>query len=280
MRWVICALAALALPPCAFAGDYDTLRGSEQPVAPAPFTRWAGFYAGGQFGFGDTKASFGNATQAPIAYVLRQTTLESQLSPSAWPVLGTATNGTQNYGGFVGYNSQWQDLVLGLEANFTHTTVAINAPSYPISRITSDSFGNSYLVNINGNGSLSNLDFATLRARAGWVLDNVMPYGFVGFALGRTDLNVSANISGLESLAPNSAACLQTGAAPCIPFAFSASVAKNSDLLYGFDIGAGIDWAITQNIFLRGEWEYVQFAPVEGVLVAVSSARVGGGLKF
>ena len=32
-------------------------------------------------------------------------------------MLGTANNSTIGYGGFVGYNTQWQDLILGIEAN-------------------------------------------------------------------------------------------------------------------------------------------------------------------
>jgi len=43
MRSVICALALLALPTSAFAGDFDILRG---PVS----VDWSGFYAGGQIG--------------------------------------------------------------------------------------------------------------------------------------------------------------------------------------------------------------------------------------
>jgi outer membrane immunogenic protein len=279
MRWVICALAVLTLPPCALAADYD-LRGSEPAVGPAPFTRWAGFYAGGQFGFSNAKGSFNNATRDPIAFVLRETTLENELSPSSWPVLGSANKGSATYGGFVGYNSQWQDLILGLEANYTHTTISMVAPNFPISRITSDSFGNTYQVNLSGSGALSGLDFGSLRVRAGWILDNFLPYGFVGFAAGRTNLAITANIDGIENPPSNGGACLVTNSPPCSPFAFSATAGKSNEYLYGFDVGAGVDWALTQNIFLRGELEYVQFAPVDGVVVAISSARIGGGVKF
>ena len=56
MRWGICAAVLLALVPRAFAGDYDILRGS-QPVGPATFTRWSGFYFGGQLPSVDTLAT-------------------------------------------------------------------------------------------------------------------------------------------------------------------------------------------------------------------------------
>ena len=55
MRWVICALTALTLASPAFAADLGILpgpptgrAGGSLPVGPATFTRWSGFYFGGQ----------------------------------------------------------------------------------------------------------------------------------------------------------------------------------------------------------------------------------------
>ena len=38
--------------------------------------------------------------------------------------------------------------------------------------------------------------------------------------------------------------------------------------------------AVTQNIFLRGEYEFIQFAPVANITATISSVRVGAGFKF
>ena len=59
MRRVICALTVLALASPAFAADLDLdiLRGS-QPVGPATFTRWSGFYLGGQLSYSDANVDF------------------------------------------------------------------------------------------------------------------------------------------------------------------------------------------------------------------------------
>ena len=38
--------------------------------------------------------------------------------------------------------------------------------------------------------------------------------------------------------------------------------------------------ALTQNIFVRGEFEYIQFAPLASINVSIVGARVGAGLKF
>ena len=47
-----------------------------------------------------------------------------------------------------------------------------------------------------------------------------------------------------------------------------------------FPVGGGLDWAITQNIFLRGEFEFVQFAPIANIVASIVSGRIGAGFKF
>jgi opacity protein-like surface antigen len=269
MRWVVCVALLLALVPRAFAGEYDILRGA-QPVGPATFTRWSGFYAGGQYGWSDANADFSNATSGPVAYALRFTTLESQDSPSTWPVLGTADHGSSAFGAFAGYNTQWQDLILGLETNYQHTLVTLKAQNNPIARVV-PAGSDTDTVSITGSGSVSNLDFLSLRARAGWVLGNFLPYGFVGFALGRADIAVAANVSVLQC---------PSGGGACGSFSFDGSAGKSGELLYGFAVGGGMDVALTPNIFVRGEYEYTRFAPIANVLLTVTSARVGAGFKF
>ncbi len=186
-----------AAPPPAF-DDFDALPGS-QPFGAPRYMDWRGFYIGGQFSYSDANANFSNATQAPIAYSLRETTLENEITPSNWPVLGSANHSAAGFGGFVGYNIQYDRLVVGFEANYDQASLSLAAPNSPISRITpADSQGNNYLVNITGSGAVTNLDFGTLRARAGWALGNFLPYGFAGFALGRADVNVTETTSGLQ----------------------------------------------------------------------------------
>jgi opacity protein-like surface antigen len=111
--------------------------------------------------------------------------------------------------------------------------------------------------------SVSNLDFLSLRARAGWALGNFLPYGFVGFALGRADIAIAANVSVLQC---------PSGGGVCAPFSFAGSAGKSGDLLYGLAVGGGMDIALTPNIFVRGEYEYTRFAPIANVLLTVTSA--------
>lgn len=279
MRWVICALALLALAPPALADDFDILRGT-LPVGPATFTNWSGFYLGGQFGYGNANADFSNATQGLVGFSLRETTLENEQAPSQWPVLGTASSNSTGYGGFVGYNTQWQDVILGVEGNYTHTFFTTTSSPVPISRSVSAG-GNTYDVTVNGAGSLDITDYASLRARAGWIVGNFLPYGFAGVVLGRGNYSVSSLVNGQENpSSPPVVPCDYTKAPTCVDFYYPNNTGQTGALLYGVSIGGGLEWALTQNIFLRGEFEYVQFAPVSNIVASIIGARVGVGLKF
>lgn len=273
MRWVICTLFVLAFMPRASADDFDVLRGS-QPVGPATFTRWSGIYAGGQFSYGQAAANFANATAPLVGFSLRNTQVEQQATPSQWQVLGRDTSNAFGGGGFLGYNTQWQDLILSVEGNYTHTSFSATSTSSPISRLVS--VGNVSTVTISqGNGHLDLTDYAELRGRAGYVVGNLLPYGFVGFVVGRGNYSVSATTD---------ATCTNPNPPPsnleCQGFPITSSASNSNAFLYGGSVGFGLDWAITPNLFLRGEFEYIAFTPLASINVSVINARVGAGVKF
>lgn len=273
----------------ALAADYDLpiLRGSSQPVAPlapvttvgpATFTRWSGFYFGGQFGYNEANANFADATQPLVHFSLRELTLENVDAPSQWAVLGRGSDSAFGGGGFIGYNTQWQDLIIGVEGNYTRTNLVTNAPTTPIGRITSAG-GASYSVFLSGAGSLDLTDYATMRARAGWILGDFLPYGFAGFAVGRASYSVTTLVYGQQSTQTPPFPCTDNGGS-CINYSYANSAGQSSALLYGLSVGVGLDWAMTQNIFLRSEFEFIQFAPLANINVSIVGARVGAGLKF
>ena len=49
---------------------------------------------------------------------------------------------------------------------------------------------------------------------------------------------------------------------------------------YGYTVGVGFDFAVTSNIFVRAEWEYVQFSAINDVRVSMNSGHLGVGVKF
>jgi opacity protein-like surface antigen len=291
-------LASLLSP--AFAADYDLpiLRGSQTPlpvapattVGPATFTRWSGLYFGGVVSYTTTSADFINTTAPLIHFSLRSTTLEQQVAPSGIAVLGRGSDVGFGGGGFFGYNTQWQDLILGVEATYNHTNLNTTAASSAIARIF-PSLNNE--VALSATGRLDLTDYAEARFRAGYIVGNLLPYGFMGVAVGRASYSVTtlADVaqftpSGAPFLVPNYT-CIGTGggvtlnaAGLCQDFPFSNSVGQNNALLWGFSVGAGLDWALTQHFFLRGEFEFVQFAPISAINLALFSGRVGAGYKF
>jgi outer membrane immunogenic protein len=298
MRRVICAaFVALVLPQAAFAGDYDVLRGSwqpvgpapvTQPVGPAPFTRWAGFYAGGQVGYTSSSVTFSNAANSDLAFILRDTTIENDQHISEWPVLGSRNPASMSYGAFIGYNVQFQDVILGTEFNYNRLNLAATS-SDVLTRSFTDSTslpaGHHYLYTVTASAlaSMHLTDTGTFRARAGWVLDNLLPYAFVGFAMGRTDISNSGTVAFTAVDVPDVQTPPTPQLTPLNPLAFGPVTQGNQQsgqFVYGFSTGFGMDVAVTQNIFLRGEFEYIYFAPVQGTQISMESARIGGGVKF
>jgi opacity protein-like surface antigen len=262
-------LLALLFAPSAFADDL-----AWPAAVPTKINGWAGFYIGGQVSYSDAGGDFSKTTQDPVAFALRETALENQVAPSSWPVLGKTNHSAAGFGGFAGYNTQYEKFVLGVEANYDHAGLSLTAPNSPISRMTAAG-GNTYLVNITGSGTMTDLNFGTLRARAGWALGNFLPYGFAGVALGQSNVAIASTVSGLQN-PPVAGACV----APCVPFSFTGNAGRSSEFMYGFAVGLGLDVALTPNVFLRAEYEYVQFAPVAKLIVDVNSIRAGAGFKF
>jgi outer membrane immunogenic protein len=300
MRWVICAAVVLVFAPGAYAQDFGpALRGPE-PVTQPGYPNWGGFYAGGDVDFGGGNVNFSNASRAPLAYALRDTLVEQNFDPSSWPLLGSASVQSTFLGGFAGFDTQWEDIVLGAEVTYAHPDVTATAPGTPMGRTYTeapDSTGAITEYDIDGSASatLHLTDYATLRARAGWAVNNIfLPYGFVGFAVGRADYTSSSIVSWTTATSSPQTYLVGTQVItipaqdPVIPCAgnetcesFAAGNAETGNAwLYGFDAGIGVDVAVMRNVFLRGELEYVHFFPMRGITLDFATASAGVGFKF
>jgi opacity protein-like surface antigen len=268
-------LLAFAFAPSAFADDLSWLTGPQASNVPV-VNGWAGVYIGGQAGYSNAGGDFSKTTKDPIAFALRNTTLEGQVMPSNWQVLGQANHSAAGFGGFVGYNTQFERLVLGVEANYDQANLSLIAPNSPISRRVTAG-GTPYDVTVTGSGSVSDLNFGTLRARGGWALGNFLPYAFAGVAVGHANVNIVGTTFGVQN---PPLGCPPGTNPPCVPFSFTGTAGKNGEWLLGFTVGGGLDVALTRNVFLRAEYEFVQFAPVANLVVSVNTVRGGLGVKF
>jgi len=262
-------LAESAAPSPALGDNFDPLTGS-LPAGPIHRSGWQGFYVGGQLNYTAGSADFSKATQGPVAFNLRNTTVEQNEMPSSWQVLGTGTRTAAGFGGFVGYNFEYltpnAKVIMGFEANYEQASLSFYAPSSTITRFLPNEQD---LVTISGSGSVTDLNYGTLRARAGLALGNFLPYVFTGFALGRANVNIA-----------ETTVLVQESTTPFEVFPFSGSKGMNGQWLYGATVGTGLDVALTPNIFLRGEYEYVQFQRAAGTTIELNTARVGAGFKF
>lgn len=275
LRLCIVAVLLFALTPRerAQAADWldSPLRGSLPSSVPV---RWEGFNFGVSAGVSNMNTDFGNSTSGLIAYILRNTEVEDQFAPSNWTALPSNTTNGRQYGIFLGYNWQWDELVTGFDVAYNRSTSMAASASDTIARqvvTTPDNVNNS--LTITAQSSLQLIDYATMRVRAGYAMGQFLPYAAIGAAVGRFNYANTATVRNVGT---------PPGGSPILPFDVTdtQSSAKNNAIIGGFTVGLGVDVALAPNIFARGEWEFVAFAPVNGIRASINTARAGIGVRF
>lgn len=251
--------------------DDSWLRGSFTTESPG-YMRWDGLQFGAQVGLSSMSADFGNAGSTQIAYILRNTTLQNEFAPSNWTTMPKVVTNSKQFGGFIGYNMQWDALVVGADIGYNRMTSMEAGASDSIARQVITSDGTTHNVYINTAASLKLIDYATFRARAGYAFGQFLPYAMVGAAVGRFNYTTSATVMDVWS---------PKGAAPWTTFGPNTqSDSKDNAFAAGFLVGLGMDVALLPNVFLRGEWEYIAFGAVNGIRSALNTGRVGVGVRF
>lgn len=248
----------------------DVLRGPILEGVGAPAMDWTGYYAGAHVGTGTADMNFLHATDDIVGQMLHGLTMESAGGISRWPLMGKMSNKGNGWGGFVGYNAQWGQAVLGVEINYLKGEFGGSDSGSMGRRFT---VGNlEYNVRATSAASIQIHDMGSIRGRAGYAVGNFLPYAFGGVSLGLADIYRAASVSGSErdvvTLPPPAS----------IPFNYSQADVQNGHFIYGYAAGLGLDWALFGNAFLRAEWEYLKFtAPID---TSVNTVRVGAGMRF
>jgi outer membrane immunogenic protein len=251
--------------------DLPVLRGAFPEGLTAARTNWEGYYIGAQAGVGESDMNFTGSTQNIAARLLSGLALEQADQVSSWPLLGKTSQRGNGWGGFAGYNSQWDDVVIGVELSYIHGKFG-GTQTGSMGRSFVDSNGYTDSVTYNATGTMSITDVGTLRARAGYAVNQFLPYMFGGIALGQADIVRSAHIFGFETNA---------SAAPgftYLPIEYSATSAQYNHLIYGYTTGLGVDVQLLAGLFLRAEWEYIRFT--SAVDTSINTVRAGLGYKF
>ena len=90
---------------------------------PAGPLRWDGINAGVQGGLSVMNTAFSGSNSSQIAYILRNTTIENEFSPSGWVTLPSTDTNSASYGAFLGYSVQCDALVFGVDLAYNHNVV-------------------------------------------------------------------------------------------------------------------------------------------------------------
>ena len=102
------------------------------------------------------------------------------------------------YGAFAGYNAQWDDVVLGLEANYVHGKFG-GSQTGTMARSFVDPLRLHQRRHLSRAASAMAIsDMATLRLRAGYAFGSFLPYAFGGVALGQANITKTARIFGTQ----------------------------------------------------------------------------------
>ncbi len=243
MRRLLLAAVMLGAAAGAQAADMpDFLRGAFTEGPPAATVYWQGYYIGGQ-------GSYGSITSKPRSGINND--LPSAFVPPAWQPSGQLNGENGGGGAFAGYNSQWDDVVVGIEANYLHGGLRASSSSPGVTVV------NGITAVTSSNETVKVSDFGSLRVRGAYVIGCFLPYLFGGAGLG------SQTVEGSFSAVP-----------PLVP----AWTAGKTKLVYGYSLGFGVDIMLARGFFARVEYEYLRVT--SNFDSSVNSVHAGIGYKF
>ena len=128
-------LLLLRAATAACSADFPDLRGTfSNWSASSSYSRWDGLNFGGQFGVTNMDTDFGNSTSGLVAYILRNTEVEGQFSPSSWTTLPSNTTNGRQYGAFSVTIVQWDQLVVGFDVAYNRISTLSSSASDTIAR--------------------------------------------------------------------------------------------------------------------------------------------------
>jgi outer membrane immunogenic protein len=194
----------------AFASDLPTHKGPPPAPTPAPFS-WTGFYIGGEagFGWGEESDNFDSVTGFPLDHF--------------------GVSGPKG-GVKAGYNQQFNNLVLGVEAD-------IEASGIEGKKGTTTSISCEGTCVSTSSLSMRNTWQSSLRARAGLAFDRLLIYATGGLAIADDTEKYYVNDTAIPAIWAGS----------------------QTNTLYGWTIGAGAEYAIDSHWSASAELRYASF---------------------
>ena len=239
------AVALTTLAPLA-AKAADMPQYTPPPVVTAnPTWDWTGFYAGLNAGYG-----WSASNSVDMNYTNSSGFFTPCLASGACPRGTSFDRDGFVGGGQAGYNWQFNQWVLGLEADIDYSdmggseSLVTNRPGFAVGRYLSSS-------EINWLG--------TLRGRAGFAVDRALFYATGGLAVGGVKDTFSWGF-------------------PSVSQVFAGS---NSDTKWGWTVGGGVEFAVNDHFTLGGQVLYFDLGDttVAGTPVGAFTPPAGTGLS-
>ena len=289
MRWMFYMLLILGMASPALAADYDLpiLRGSSQPpapvvtVGPATFTRWSGFYVGGDVSYNNANVDFTNAT-APL-HNIGPARHAGGATIHAFPITGNWQRFFQRIGR---WRFSWLQYSMARSYPWRRSELhahelarygvqysllwghrpQLRVPSWqcyaPSRSATRHRALRSYRLRSRRvfAPDMSSVTCCHMGSSAWWSEGRLQ-------CIGKSGPDVHHGVA---------------FPAECVGYPLTCFPApgKTTRCSGATQSVSGLDWALTQNFFLRGEFEFVQFAPVSSINVPIVNGRVGAGYKF
>jgi len=272
-NYFLASVALAAFSASAMAADLPTRAAAPAPVYAAPVYSWQGFYVGATAGYARS------SNQADYSYGVP---VDSEAAPLIAGALAggylPTRLGSKNNGGFTGgvtagYNFQSGSFVYGVEADVQSLktksssfasgdmpgTVQIR-PQIIASTPTGSYSDDTVSFGAGTKGSANWL--GTLRARAGIAFDRALVYGTGGLAFGgvksKSWVGMNLHCQSVDCSDPNND----------LTAIWSGSDSKTK---FGWALGAGIEYAISNSWSLKGEYLHYDLGKVSYALSPANS---------
>jgi outer membrane immunogenic protein len=224
---------SIAFGVCALAGvasAADLPSRSSTPIAPVvvapPIFTWSGFYAGVNLGYDFAGGKKADPFFGKDGY---SEAARGGLKDAGFSFSEKSKGGVMG-GAQVGYNYQLGQVVLGVEADVQMLTLSREAT------VTHKDLGY--------NGSLKQTlgGFGTVRGRIGYAFDRFLVFGTAGYGVAKSSqrFTESVDVAGFN----------ETGNA------------KRTGYLGGLVVGGGVEYAVTDNVSVKGEYLYAKLNPL------------------
>ncbi len=239
-QYLLASASAMTFTGMALAADL-----SVPPPPPPPIFTWSGLYVGA-YGGGEVTHSSYNTLAGPGF------TPVSYLMPGDIGAVGGAGSQSLDKGGFtaggeLGYNWQVGMFVLGLETDIGGVTGGTHNQSSGL--INGTGSGPGVISPFGLSQNYTNGLIGTVRGRLGVAFDRLLVYGTGGLAYTTGHYSFAY----ADTLGPG------TGFA-------------SMGVKIGYTVGGGLEYALTNNVRVKGEFLYTQFGKVTTTGLIVNSS--------